>query len=69
MVLDEEFRVGMHMEILVRFEGDLLSADVRVVSVIPQGEKFLHNCRFIRLGTADRAWLIEYLRIRDAPPA
>lgn len=69
MILDEEFRIGTHMEILVRFEGDLLSADVRVVSVIPRGGQFLHNCRFTRLGTADRAWLIEYLRIRDAPPA
>lgn len=69
MVLDEEFPVGTTMEVLVRFEGDLLPADVHVVSVIRQGEKFLHNCRFTRLGEADRTWLTEYLRIRDAPPA
>lgn len=69
MILDEEFRVGTLMEVLVRFGGDLLPADVQVVSVIAQGTKFLHNCRFTRLGTADRNWLIGYLRIRGAPPA
>lgn len=69
MMLEEQFRVGTLMEVLVRFEGDLLPADVQVVSVIPQGTKFLYNCRFTRLGTADRTWLTEYLRIRDAPPA
>ncbi|HXZ44507.1 MAG TPA: PilZ domain-containing protein [archaeon] len=69
MLLDEEFRVGTPMEVLVRFGGDLLPADVQVVSVIPQGARFLHNCRFTRLGTADRNWLIEYLRIRDASAA
>ena len=69
MVLEEEFRVGTLMEVLVRFEGDLLPADVQIVSVIARGGKFLHNCRFTRLGTADRTWLTEYLRIRDAPPA
>lgn len=69
MLLDEEFPVGTPMEMLVRFEGDLLAADVQVVSVIPQGSQFLHNCRFTRLGTADRNWLIEYLRVRDEPPA
>lgn len=69
MLLDEEFPVDTPMEVLVRFEGDLLAADVQVVSVIPQGSQFLHNCRFTRLGTADRNWLIEYLRLRDGPPA
>ncbi len=69
MILDQAFPVGFRMEILVRFGGDLLPADVEVVSVIPRGETFLHNCRFTRLGEADRSWLIEYLRIRDAPPA
>jgi hypothetical protein len=69
MLLDQEFRIGTHMEILVRFEGELLSADVQVVSVMTKGARFLHNCRFTRLGTADRTWLTEYLRIRDAPPA
>jgi hypothetical protein len=69
MLLDEEFPVGTAMEVLVRFEGDLLAADVEVVSVIPQGSQFLHNCRFTRLGTADRNWLTEYLRLRDGPPA
>ena len=69
MILDEKFRIGTPMEVLVRFEGDLLPADVQVVSVIAQGAKFLHNCRFTRLGTADRNWLTEYLRIRDAPSA
>jgi hypothetical protein len=37
------------------------------VRVIPQGSLFLHNCRFTRLGAADRDWLTEYLRIRDRP--
>ncbi|MEK6716847.1 MAG: PilZ domain-containing protein, partial [candidate division NC10 bacterium] len=69
MILDEQFPVGTPMEVLVRFEGDLLAADVEVVSVIPQGSQFLHNCRFTRLGTADRNWLIEYLRVPDGPPA
>ena len=69
MVLDERFRVGTPMEVLVRFGGDLLPADVQVVSVIDRGTKYLYNCRFTRLGTADRNWLTEYLRIRDAPPA
>lgn len=69
MILDREFPVGSMMEILVRFGGDLLPADVEVVSVIPRGGAFLHNCRFTRLGEADRTWLTEYLRIRDAPPA
>jgi len=69
MLLEEDCRVGTPVEVLVRFEGDLLSADVQVVSVIHQGTKLLHNCRFTRLGTADRTWLTEYLRIRDAPSA
>ena len=68
MIMDEQFPVGTPMEVLVRFEGDLLAADVEVVSVIPQGSQFLHNCRFTRLGTADRNWLTEYLRVRDGPP-
>lgn len=68
MILDLKFPTGTSMEVLVRFEGDLLSADVRVVNVSPRGGKFLHNCRFTRLGEADRTWLTEYLRIRDAPP-
>jgi len=67
MLLDAEFSVGTIMEVLVRFEQDLLAADVQVVSVIPQGSLFLHNCRFTRLGAADRNWLTEYLRIRDRP--
>jgi hypothetical protein len=67
MLLDEEFPVGTIMEVLVRFEEDLLAADVQVVSMIPQGNLFLHNCRFTRLGAADRDWLTEYLRIRDRP--
>ena len=69
MLLEEEFPVGTFLEVLVRFEGDLLAADVQVVSVLPQGGKFLHNCRFIRLGTADRSWLAEYLRLRDGQSA
>ncbi len=69
MILDEELRVGTAMEVLVRFGGDLLPADVEVVSVIPQGPKFLHNCRFTRLGTADRNWLTGYLCLRDASAA
>lgn len=69
MLLEEEYPVGTLLEVLVRFEGDLFAADVQVVSVLPQGGKFLHNCRFTRLGTADRKWLTEYLRLRDAPPA
>ena len=67
MLLDEEFPVGTIMEVLVRFEQDLLAADVQVVSVIPQGSLILLNCRFTRLGAADRDWLTEYLRIRDRP--
>lgn len=67
MFLEEEFRVGTLLEVLVRFGGDLLPADVQVVSVTHRGAKFLHNCRFTRLGMADRTWLNEYLRIRDAP--
>jgi hypothetical protein len=67
MLLDTEFSVGTIMEVLVRFEEDLLAADVQVVSVIPQRNLFLHNCRFTRLGAADRNWLTEYLRIRDRP--
>lgn len=69
MLLDGECRVGTPMEVLIRFGGDLFAADGEVVSVLPQGGKFLHNCRFTRLGTADRKWLTEYLRIWDAPPA
>jgi len=67
MLLEEELPVDTHLEALVRFEGDLLAADVRVVSVISYEGRFLHNCRFMRLGTADRNWLTEYLRVRDAP--
>lgn len=67
MLLAEEFPLGTFMEVLVRFEQDLLAADVQVVSVIPQETLFLHNCRFTRLGAADRNWLTEYLRIRDRP--
>lgn len=67
MLLDEELSVETNLEVLVRFEGDLLAADVQVVSVISHGSSFLHNCRFTRLGTADRNWLTEYLRVRDAP--
>jgi hypothetical protein len=69
MILEEEFHIGTPMEVLVRFGGDLLPADVQIVSVIARGAKYLYNCRFTRLGTADRNWLTEYLRIRDAPPA
>lgn len=69
MLLDEELPVGTVMEVLVRFERDLLAADVQVVSVTPQASQFRHNCRFTRLGAADRNWLNEYLRIRDRPPA
>jgi PilZ domain-containing protein len=69
MILGEKLDIGTPMEVLVRFGGDLLSADVQVVSMIARGTKFLYNCRFTRLGTADRNWLIEYLRVRDAPPA
>jgi len=68
MLLEEQFPVGTRLEVLVRFEGDLLAADVQVVSVIPQDNQFLHNCSFTRLGTADRNWLIEYLRLREARP-
>jgi len=69
MLLDEELPVGTVMEVLVRFGPDLLAADVQVVSVTPQASLFRHNCRFTRLGAADRNWLNEYLRIRDRPPA
>jgi len=69
MLLEEEFPVGTFLEVLVRFEGDLLAADVQVVSVRPQGGKILHNCRFTPLGTADRNWLAEYLQLRDGQSA
>ena len=69
ILLEEQFPVGTPLEVLVRFEGDLLVADVQVVSVIRQGSEFLHNCRFTRLGAADRNWLTEYLNRRDASPA
>jgi len=69
MLLEAEFPVGTILEVLVRFEGDLLAGDVEVVSVLPQGGQVLHNCRFTRLGTADRNWLAEYLRLRDGQSA
>ncbi len=69
MLLEEQFPVGTHLEVLVRFEGELLAADVQVLNVRAQGSKFLHNCCFTRLGMADRNWLTEYLRVRDAPLA
>lgn len=69
ILLEEGFRVGTFLELLLRLEGDLVAVDVQVVSVLPQGGKFLHNCRFTRLGTADRTWVSEYLRLRDGPSA
>lgn len=69
MLLEEELRVGMPVEVLISFGGDLLAVDVEVVSVLHQGGRFLHGCRFMRLGEADSQWLNEYLRNRDAPPA
>ena len=68
MLLDEELPVGTVMEVSVRFDQDLLAADVQLVSVTPQASLFRHNRRFTRLSAADRNWLNEYLRIRDRPP-
>lgn len=68
MLLEEQFPVGTPLEVLVRFGEDLLTADVQVLSVAPHGSRFLHNCRFTRLGTAERGWLTEYLRRWDTPP-
>jgi c-di-GMP-binding flagellar brake protein YcgR len=67
ILLDEAFPIGTSMEVLVRFEGDLLAADVEVVRVTPQSNQYLHNCRFSQMGAADRRWLTEYLRRREAP--
>ena len=69
VLLEEDVRVGTFLELLVRLEGDLLAVEGQVVSVCPQEGKFLHNCRFTRLGTADRNLLSEYLSLRDPPPA
>lgn len=69
LILEEQFPSGTTMEALIRFGGDLMPADIEVVRVVPVGTKFLHNCRFTRLGTSDRNWLIEYLHHQDTPPA
>ena len=66
---EEQFPPGATIEVLMRFGGDLMPADVQVICVAPMGDRFLHNCRFTRLGTADRNWLIEYLHHQDTPPA
>jgi len=68
LLLAEEFPPGTALELLVRVERDLLGADVQVVSVVSQDGQFLHNCRFTRLGEADRNWLAEYLHLRGVPP-
>ena len=68
LLLAEEFPPGTALELLVRVERDLLGADVHVVSVVSQDGQFLHNCRFTRLGEADRNWLAEYLHLRGVPP-
>jgi hypothetical protein len=68
LLLAEAVPTGAFLELLVRLDADLLGVDVQVVSVQPQGGQFLHNCRFTRLGTADRTWLTEYLRRRGGPP-
>lgn len=65
LVLEEHLPAGSSAEVLIRFDKDLLAADVLVIGVIPQGEGFLHNCRFTRLGPADRKWLTEHLRKQD----
>jgi hypothetical protein len=69
IAMEEEFAPGTRMEVMFRFEGDLLAADVEVVRVTRRGNQFLHHCRFSRLGAADRGWLTEYLRRRETPPA
>jgi hypothetical protein len=69
LLLEERLPTGTTLEVLMRFAGDLMSADTEVKCAVPKGNKFLHNCRFTRLGTADRNWLIEYLRSLDAPAA
>jgi hypothetical protein len=66
---EEQFPPGATIEVLMRFGGDLMPADAQVIGVAPMGDRFLHNCRFTRLGTADRDWLTEYLHHQDAPPA
>jgi len=66
ILLEEELRVGMGLEVLIRFGGDLLAADVEVVSALPQAGKILHGCRFTRLSEGDRKWLTEQLRKREA---
>lgn len=66
ILLAEELRVGIGLEVLIRFGGDLLAADVEVVSVLPLSGRILHGCRFTRVGEADRKWLTEYLREREA---
>ena len=68
LLLAEEVPAGACLELLVQLDADLLGVDAQVMSVVPQGEKFLHNCRFTRLGPADRNWLIEYLRRWGGPP-
>jgi hypothetical protein len=69
LFLEEQFPPGTIMEALIRFGGDLMPADIEVISVVPVKDRFRHNCRFTRLGTADRNWLIEYLRKLEAPAA
>lgn len=69
LLLEEQFPDGATIEVLIRFGGDLMPADIQVICVVPLGNRLLHNCRFTRLGTADRNWLMEYLRQQEAPPA
>ncbi len=69
LFLEEQFPAGTTLEVLMRFGGDLMPADSEVISVVPVGNRFRHNCRFTRLGMADRNWLIEYLRNQDSPSA
>ena len=67
LLLEEQFPPSTTLEVLMRFGGDLMPADIEVISVVPLGNRLLHNCRFTRLGTADRNWLTEYLHHQDAP--
>ena len=69
LLLEEQFPAGATIEVLIRFGGDLMPADIQVICVVPLGNRLLHNCRFTQLGTADRNWLTEYLHHQDAPPA
>lgn len=61
VVLAERYDPGTRLEVLLRLGGEMVDADVEVVTVDPALEGFLYHLRFIKLSPTDRTCLKQFL--------